>query len=293
MDDVRERSLERPDGRVVAWTEFGPLTGRPLLRLPGTPSCRWAVSGDRTTWADRDLRVLTTERPGFGASSPFAGTDFATHADDLLAVLDAAGIEAAHAFTASGGAPFLLALCERAPRRVRAATVASGSAPVDDTERSAMIGVNARASAHAASGDRAAMVALLAPLRDAVLADPVAAFRAALASAPAADQEVMADPAWQAGFTRAVVEALRGGVDGWVDEAMLLGGDWSSVRPERVTTSVTWFHAAGDRNAPLTAAERLVARLGDATFTRWPEELGHLHHVRAEADLLDELLARG
>lgn len=86
--DVRDHSMVVADGRVVAWTECGPVDGVPVLRMPGTPGCRWTLRADRSPWTERSLRVITTERPGFGASSRLAGRGFSEHASDVAKILD-------------------------------------------------------------------------------------------------------------------------------------------------------------------------------------------------------------
>lgn len=294
MDDkVREQRLTRPDGRVVAWTECGPADGRPLLRVPGTPGSRWSVRADRTPWTDRGLRVLTTERPGYGASTRLPGRRFAEHADDLAAILDDAGIETVHVTGGSGSTPHLLAFCARHPDRVRAASNLVGAAPVEPEEIDQMIGLNQASNRLGAAGDRAGVEALLGPVREQMLADPLAAFRGVMDTAPAADQEVMADPQWQEAFARSLRESLGQGLDGWVDECLALTQPWDDVDVEGVRTSVTWYHAAGDRNCPISAARRLVDRLPDARFVEWPHEAGHLYGFHHEGEILDELLERG
>lgn len=50
-----------------------------------------------------------------------------------------------------------------------------------------------------------------------LLRDPIAGLRQAMQSAPATDQAVMLDPDWQRVMTQDLGEALRPGVDGWVD----------------------------------------------------------------------------
>ena len=81
--DVTDHRLTRPDGRVVAWSESGVADGRPVLRVPGTPGCRFSIRADRTPWIERNLRVITTERPGYGASTRLEGRAFVEHSDDL------------------------------------------------------------------------------------------------------------------------------------------------------------------------------------------------------------------
>jgi pimeloyl-ACP methyl ester carboxylesterase len=124
-----------------------------------------------------------------------------------------------------------------------------------------------------------------------MLSDPLGAFHSIMDTAPPEDLAVMADPTWQKGFARALLESLGAGLDGWVDEAMALDGLWD-VEPSSVPTSVTWYHAAEDRNCPVAAARRLVAQLPDARFVEWTDA-GHLTAYHLEGEILDELLARG
>ena len=46
-------SMRVRDGRTLGWTDWGEADGIPLLRVPGTPGCRWSVRVDRTPWAER------------------------------------------------------------------------------------------------------------------------------------------------------------------------------------------------------------------------------------------------
>ena len=217
LEGVRDRSLGRPDGRIVAWSECGDEAGLPLLRVPGTPGCRYSLRVDRAPWTRRHLRVITTERPGFNA--------------------------AAHALVQKG--------------------------------------------------DVAGLRRLLDPLRTALLDDPVGVFRAVMDRAPAADRAVMADPQWQAELVVASKEALRQGVDGWVDEAFAIHSPWDDVDLAAVQTSVTWWHAPKDANAPWPAARRVVGQLPNARLITFGEDEGHLAGYHREGEILDELLARG
>lgn len=290
-DGYTEGRLRVPDGRTVAWTEWGDPAGRVLLRVPGTPGSRWSVRADTSPWAERGLRVLTTERPGFGASTRLPGRGFAEHADDLARILDHLDVASVLLIGGSGGAPHELALCARHPDRVRAATVVNGAAPVTPGEAETTIPVNRESHRLVADGDRAGLVELLRPVRQALMADPLATFTGMMATAPATDVATIRDPGWSAAFVRSVTEALGGGPDGWVDEVVALLSGWD-VDPARVSTSVTWYHAVDDRNVPVAAARRLVARLPAGRLVEW-RDAGHLTGYHRERELLDELIARG
>lgn len=290
--NLRDQRLRRPDGRTVAWVETGILDGRPMLRLPGTPGSRLALRHDQTPWLERGLRIINTERMGFGASTRLPARGFTQHADDLAAILDRLEIDRLPLIGGSGGAPHVLAFAARHPERVTAATIVVGAAPIADEEAVEMIGLNAEAYRLARRGDREGMVALLGPVRDAILADPLASFRETMRTAPPADQATMTELAWQLSFTLGVREALRPDVEGWVDESMCMLGAWSDFDPATIGVSVTWWHSDGDRNVPLQAVRRLVARLPNARLVIWPDA-GHLTPYHHEGEILDDLLARG
>lgn len=287
--DVLDEDLNRPDGRTVAWTRTG--EGTPLLRLPGTPGSRWSIRARRSLWAERDLQVITTERPGFGRSTRLRGRGFQEHADDLAAILDHLGLDRVYLTGGSGGGPHVLAFAARHPDRLIAATITVGLPPLNDDEYDLMIPLNASAFRAARAGDEAAVRELLAAPYEATKAAPLAGLELAMKTAPASDLEVMNDPIWRLAQEKAQAEAFAAGIDGWVDETLAMGGDWADIDLTAIHTSLTWWHGRTDRNCPFPAAERLIKQLPTATL----RELGagHFEPYLREGDILDELLARG
>ncbi len=182
---IRERRLSRPEGRTIAWVETGDPDGRPILRLPGTPGSRLFVRTDQTPWLERGLRMIVTERPGFGASTRHPEATVLDHADDLAAILDKLEIQSLPVIGLSGGSLFVLGLAARHPERVQAAAIVVGAAPIEEEEADQLIGLNAAAHPLAQAGDREGMKRLLAPVREAMLADPLASFRKVMNHGPA------------------------------------------------------------------------------------------------------------
>jgi pimeloyl-ACP methyl ester carboxylesterase len=293
LQELSEGRLRRPDGRIVAWTEWGAPDGVPLLRLPGTPGCRWSVRSDTTPWAERGLRVVTTERPGFGASERLPGRGFAEHADDLAAVLDELGLDAVHVTGSSGASAHELCFAGRHPQRVRAMTIIAGGAPSTVEESEQEISLNREAAELVRAGDLATLWKRLEEVYEAFIADPVAALGDVSDGIPDSDRAVLSSSAWQQVFTATTREALRPGPDGWGDETVALLGDWSDVDLAAVRTSLTWWHSAADADATLSAAQRLLARLPQAQLRLFGDDEGHLAGFHKEGEILDELLARG
>ena len=288
---LRDRSIRRPDGRTVAWAEVGPEDGRAIVSFPGTPTSRYAIRSDLRAYLERDVRMIVTERPGFGASTRLAGHGFLEPADDVAAILDELAIERVHLWGGSGGAPYLLAFAQRHADRALAATVVSGSAPLNDDEIDDTIPMNAEFSRAALAGDVERLRELATVRREAILADPLAGFRAVMDSAPEADRRVMADPGWQGDLITIARESLRQGVDGWVDELIALRTRWDEITPEAITINLTWWHGSSDRNVPMSAVTRFIQRFPDMRLVDFGEA-GHLEAYHRHEEILDELLAR-
>jgi pimeloyl-ACP methyl ester carboxylesterase len=72
---------------------------------------------------------------------------------------------------------------------------------------------------------------------------------------------------------------------------MLLFSGWADLDLSQVRASLTWWHGNRDRNAPLSAVQRLLARVPHARLIVW-QDAGHLTAYLKEPEILDELLGR-
>lgn len=277
------------DGRTLAWREYGPTSGRPVLRFQGTPGSRNSRHPDEDSYQRLNVRAIVFDRPGYGASSRLPGRGVSVVADDAAELLDHLDLDVVYAIGGSGGCPHVLAFATRHPERVQAATVVVGMAPLVEDDLGGLIELN-RQGWYAAREGWDAMYELLAPKREEILADPLAGFRAAMNAAPEADRAVMDDPAWQRVFLEDVTEAFRPGAEGWVDESMALILPWD-FEPAAVRCSLTWWHGAHDANAPIAAVRRLLASMGQVELRVW-DDAGHLEPYHRHDEILAELLGR-
>jgi pimeloyl-ACP methyl ester carboxylesterase len=285
----REATLELRDGRLLAWREYGPEHGTPVLRFQGTPGSRKSRHPREDSYVRLGVRVLVFDRPGYGKSTRLDGRGISVVADDAAQLLDHVGLGQVHAIGGSGGGPHVLAFAARHPERVNAVTVVVGGAPLEEPEVQGLIGLN-RDGWYAAHEGWDAMFGLLAPVQEQVLADPLAQFRAIMDAAPESDKAVMEDPDWQRVLVEDVTEALGPGAEGWADEAMALILDWD-FDPTEVRSSVVWWHGEHDANAPISAVRRLLSRMDGVDLRAWGDS-GHLEPFRRHDEILGELLSR-
>ncbi len=114
------------DGRTIAYFEGGDSGGFPIVYHHGTPSSGTIYSGWAKDAADRGVRLIGYDRPGYGGSSRDPGRSIADAALDVAALLDHLGIERFATWGISGGGPHSLACAALLPGRcVAAATLAS------------------------------------------------------------------------------------------------------------------------------------------------------------------------
>ncbi|WP_454793185.1 alpha/beta fold hydrolase [Mycolicibacterium lutetiense] len=100
----------RPDGRRIAYAEYGPADGTPVLLIPGAGCGRLMTFGHTAALDDRGIRLISVDRPGLGASTPHPSKTLDSVAADLAAVIDAVVGHPIPVVANSQGAPFGLAV---------------------------------------------------------------------------------------------------------------------------------------------------------------------------------------
>jgi pimeloyl-ACP methyl ester carboxylesterase len=124
-----DRVVETPDGRKLAIEEGGDPAGRPVLVHMGTPNSRHLYEPNVADAADRGLRLICYDRPGYGGSTAQPGRSFADCAQDVRAICAALRIDRLAVWGLSGGGPHALACAALLPDLVVAVASLASSAP--------------------------------------------------------------------------------------------------------------------------------------------------------------------
>src|SRR5579859_6492613 len=126
-----EQTVRTPDGRTLALDIGGDPGGKPVLVHNGTPNSRLLYGPDKQDAAERGLRLIGYDRPGYGGSSPHPGRTVADCAADVRAICAALGIDRLAMWGISGGGPHVLACAALLPDLVTAAASLASLAPLD------------------------------------------------------------------------------------------------------------------------------------------------------------------
>lgn len=227
----RRGSARLPDGRRLAWSEWGPEDALPVLFCTGA-----GMSGSLGFGADSlqalGLRLMAFDRPGLGRSGAHEGKSLASWAADVGAALRLA--EPAVAVGFSQGAPFALALAGAG--LVRAVALVSPQDQIAHPSVRGRLAPEVAAMVEAAEADPAGFERWAA---DAASAEWM--LEIIRATAGEADREVYAAEPFASMLRAAVEEAFAEGPAGYARDLRIALGPWPWA-PEQIEVPVdVWF----------------------------------------------------
>jgi pimeloyl-ACP methyl ester carboxylesterase len=275
---VTEADLALGDGRTLHVYDTGTGDGDAGLAVfwhHGTPNTGTPPEPLFAAAAERGIRWVSHDRPGYGGSTPHPGRDVASAAADVASVADALGIDRFAVMGHSGGGPHALACAAVLPGRVLAAVCMSGLAPfgAEGLDWFAGMAHSGAAELRAAATGRAALEAHFA----AAEFDPeifTAADHAALSGA------------WS--WVETVVgQALETDQGGMVDDDLAYVAPWG-CDPGQVSTPVLFVHGAQDRIVPSPHSRWLAGHCRSAELWLRPDD-GHVSVLNASVMALDWL----
>ena len=269
---MSRRNLELADGRRLAWAQWGPEGGRPVLFCPGA-----GTSGSLGFGADLlpglGARLLAVDRPGLGWSSPHPGKTLDTWVDDVRQLVAHLGTDDLATVGFSQGAPFAVALAGAG----LASSVALVAGQDDMPTVRAALAPEVRELVDAVAADPSAVQAHIASVADAdwlwtVVADT---------SGPR-DRAFYTDPAFAPAFRQALAEGFRQGPDGYARDLVTALGPWP-YRPEDVGVPVDLWYGGLDTSPVHSpdAGRTLAARFPAGRRHLLPDEGSSLLWTRA------------
>ena len=258
--------LLRVGQRDLAYADYGPRDGRPVMFMHCWGGSRLHLPADVQPLYAHGLRVIVPERPGLGFSGMTDEHSLEVCPADVERLADHLGIDRFDVLGHTMGSIVAIAVARRVPRRVRSLTLVSPLAPLRGL--SDLQGMLPVAKLLAGIGLRmpAAAPTLLRLLIGRVRREPGVYFENILPHLPPVDAAVMAQPRMRARYLAAVAESIAHGDDGVIKDLQLQTCQWGQLLP--VTQPVTLWHGEEDRHIPIRHSERLLAALPQARLHR-------------------------
>jgi len=283
--------IDLPDGRFLDVDVSGPEDGFPLVFHHGTPGSVRQFRAIQRAAHDRGLRLVTYSRPGYGASTRQSGRRIVDAAADVAAVL--AHLDSPRCIVAgwSGGGPHALATGARLREQVAGILVIAGIAPYDAEDLDFLDGMgeqNIIEFGLAIEGEQAIRPSHEADavgLRDTDAAGLIEGLATLL---PDVDRAVLTAEFGE-DMAANFAEALRTGVDGWVDDDLAFAAPWGFTLAEIAVPTFVW-QGSEDLMVPFAHGQWLAAHVPGATAHLERGE-GHLSIALGAIDqMLAELL---
>ncbi len=278
---MNETDLELTDGRRVHIydTRMDDADGRlTVFWHHGTPNLGEPPEPLLPTAAQRGIRWVSYDRPGYAGSTPHPGRDVASAAADVSTIADALGIGRFAVMGHSGGGAHALACGALLSERVLGAVCISGLAPFSAQGLDWFAGMGAAGAAElrAAAGGRTALEDYLASTEfDPEMFTP-------------ADHAAIAGAWHWLGVIAG--RALEGGPGGMVDDDLAFVAPWG-FDPVQISTPVLIVQGGQDRIAPSSHGKWFAHNIRSAELWLRPDD-GHISVLNSGAEAMDWLLER-
>lgn len=286
----REGAIKTPDGRRLAYTEWGPADGSVVLMVHGMPGSR-LLCPDVEATGRRGIRLVAVDRPGYGGSSPKPGRRIVDWAEDARSLLDNLAVPVASIVGWSSGGPYALACAATLGERIRSVAVVAGDAPLDAVAGAfkalptAVQNLIARVRDDPTGDPRAAVAARCAWYAE----DPLSMLASADAHAAPDDPDAAARrrPDVRETLAAMLTEGARQGAAGYVDDWIATVLPWG-FRLADVARPVTIWWGDRDPLTPRADTEHLASAVPGARLRIVPGEGHSLPYLHWPA-ILDSL----
>jgi pimeloyl-ACP methyl ester carboxylesterase len=283
MTSAREGKIRLPDGRALAWAEYGDPKGQPLLYCHGFPGSRLEAALADAAARERGWRLFAPDRPGYGRSDHLPGRSLVGWPADAATLADHLGVERFAVLGVSGGAPYALACAARIPERLTRIGLVAPLGPVDTPAATAGMALLGRFFLALFRRTPAAGHLLLAPL---TRLPPERLFALFTATVPATDRAALARPGVRDLFVASLAEAFRQGSRGAARELTLYSRPWG-FDPAAIRLPVYLWHGEGDITVPAAMGHRLARAIPGCRATFLSGE----GHFSLPVERMEEILA--
>jgi pimeloyl-ACP methyl ester carboxylesterase len=280
-----ESHIVLPDGRRLAYAEFGEPGGRPVLYFHGAPSSRLEplLVGDGV-WTSLGLRVIAPDRPGMGGSDFQPARGFSDWPRDVTALADALGLERFAVLGKSGGGHNVTVCAASIPERLRAAVIVSGGWQMNLPEAKAGMPFVNRLFLILAGHASPLLRLMLKAMGGSGVIEPEKELAKMKARVPPEDYAAFAVPGRVEALHETMRECLRQGTRGAAWDMRLYVREFD-FKLDEIRIPLKLFHGERDVNAPLALVRRMIRQLPTARLVTYENEA----HFSTLCNHLDEV----
>ena len=249
-------ALRLPDGRAMAWAEYGSARGLPCVLVADTGSSRLAPG-----WLLHDsalpaaIRLLAMDRPGIGMSDPIGFGGSEQPAEDLRRLVETLAVGRVAVIGIGQGADDALAFAARYPALVTSVSAVSVRLPADGSEKRSLRHPMARRHARSWAGPLASWISTAS--KDADLTAE-ATWSRMLERLDVVSAQVLGDRWREADFRQAVAADAAQINPAWTAPARPSGPPQWVLDPATVRVPVSLWHGKHETATTLSQVTTLA-----------------------------------
>jgi len=274
----------------VGFLACGDASGRPVFYCHGFPGSRLEVLLADRIAAQKGIRLIGVDRPGYGLSDDRPGRSLSNWADDVAELADRLGIERFSILGASGGGPYAVACACRLRDRLLAVGIVCGLAPI--TAHGILRGMTGfnRFGLRLAATAPLLVKQFFLPIAALLKHRPQWVLSSIARRAGQPDRWVLSRPEIRATMCGSFREAMRVGLSGAVRDVVLYSRAWG-LHLSEITVPVNLWHGEKDRIVPPAMGMWLAANIPGCHARFYPEE-GHFSLIMNRMDaIIDHIRA--
>lgn len=267
---------EHSPGKFLAWNEYGDPQGTPLFYYHGWPSSRLQARLAHHLAKDRNLRLITMDRPGMGKSTLIPDRHLNDWPTLMERFADHLGITKFSQLGVSGGGPYVLACAAKIPNRLTASAVLAGMVPIPLTT----LGTSGlhplyRAMIPFRKAPATIFTGLFGIASAATRTNPNKLPISLMIRSLAEQDRILlhhSDDVWRVATT-SFSEGVSSGGKGVMTDAEIYF-QTPDFSPSGITHPIRYWHGGDDKNIPQNLAEDLTKSMPHADL-EIAQELGH------------------
>jgi len=283
--------LRLPNGRDLAFREYGDPNGVPVFAFHGTPGSRLQLAPPASSPLPPGYRLIAPDRPGYGHSTYDPNRRLTDWPGDVLAIAAYLGIDRFGVLGISGGGPHALACAHALASRLLGVACISGVGPLFHPDAlNGMVRLNrwlTRLARHGGLLLRLLMRLLAGPAQR----NPARMLDAMSRQLPQVDQAILAQPDFRATMLDDLGKNSSTMALAAAQDFVLFASDWG-FRLADIRTPVDFFQGSVDRDVPAQHAELMAGMVPGAVLHRYPGE-GHFLVVPRLREIIETVFGDG
>lgn len=249
--ETAPETLVLADGRTLAFAQYGPLDGKPVIHSNGSGGSRLEWPGDAQMLNDIGVRFIGIDRPGHGLSDPQVDHTLLDWPNDVEQLADHLGIDQFYVEGWSAGDAYALSIAHELPDRVIAGAILSGIGPYDRPHPYAGLSEQIATWMKGARNQSETVFEFRAAMAEFLNGQTASGVGAMLAAGTAEDDVAVAQsPALQELMGANIKEGYRQGHEGPALDDIVINSPWG-FRLQDIQTRFDVWQGEEDLNVPL------------------------------------------